>query len=167
MIGAGLGGALAGINAPSAPAAPGAPAPEAGPLSGLGINAPTSQIMKNVGAIGMAGIADKALNTPAAKDTSTPTGPTIAPQVAGIYQPSSTGGSSPSNPLGGLGNIGYAEGGHVPLKNGAYIIPADVVSALGNGSSKAGAEFLQRLMAQVKQEAIKRQGVGAAKAYAA
>jgi len=89
---------------------------------------------------------------------------TLAPQVGGIYPAS---GSTPSNPLGGLGQIGYAKGGHVPLKNGAYIIPADVVSALGNGSSKAGAEFLQRLLVQVRREAIKRQGVGAARAHAA
>ena len=87
----------------------------------------------------------------------------LAPQVAGIYGS----GSTPNNPLGGLGKMGYASGGHVPLKNGAYIIPADVVSALGNGSSKAGAEFLQRLMVQVKHEATKRQGLGAARAHAA
>ena len=65
------------------------------------------------------------------------------------------------------GGVMYAHGGHVPLKNGAYIIPADVVSALGNGSSKAGAEFLQRLMVQVKHEATKRQGLGAARKHVA
>lgn len=76
------------------------------------------------------------------------------------------------SPVSGLGDIGkqsaatggmltLKQGGHVPLKNGAYIIPADVVSALGNGSSKAGAEFLRRLMDEVRREATKRQGLGA------
>ena len=145
----------------------------ANPLSKIGdaiTKMPAGQMVKNIGAIGVAGMADKALNPAAPKqDTSTPTSVplTVAPQVSGIYQPSSTGGSSPSNPLGGLGNIGFAKGGHVPLKDGAYIIPADVVSALGNGSSKAGAEFLQRLMIQVKHEAVKRQGMGAARAHVA
>lgn len=59
------------------------------------------------------------------------------------------------------GMLTLKQGGHVPLKDGAYIIPADVVSALGNGSSKAGAEFLRHLMAEVRREAIKRQGLGA------
>ena len=61
------------------------------------------------------------------------------------------------------GLLALKQGGHVPLKDGAYIIPADVVSALGNGSSKAGAEFLRRLLAEVRREAIKRQGLGAVK----
>lgn len=80
-----------------------------------------------------------------------------------------------SGPLGGLGDIGMAtggitalaQGGQVHLKEGAYIIPADVVSALGNGSTKAGAEFLRHLMIQVRKESIKRQGLGAAKNHAA
>lgn len=38
------------------------------------------------------------------------------------------------------------EGGSIRLKNGDFIIPADVVSALGNGSSKAGAKYLTHLM---------------------
>jgi hypothetical protein len=37
---------------------------------------------------------------------------------------------------------GLAEGGAVGLENGDFILPADVVSALGNGSTKAGANFL-------------------------
>jgi hypothetical protein len=80
-----------------------------------------------------------------------------------------------SGPLAGLGDIGMAtggitalaHGGQVPLKEGAYIIPADVVSALGNGSTKAGAEFLRHLMIQVRKEAVKRQGLGAAKNHVA
>ena len=35
-----------------------------------------------------------------------------------------------------------AHGGQVNLEDGQFIIPADVVSALGNGSTKAGAAFL-------------------------
>tara|TARA_R110000868_G_scaffold42547_1_gene143791 strand:+ start:204 stop:1148 length:945 start_codon:yes stop_codon:yes gene_type:complete len=74
-------------------------------------------------------------------------------------------------PLGQLGSIGMAtggitalaQGGQIPVKEGAYIIPADVVSALGNGSSKAGAEYLQRLMIEVRKEAVNIQGIGAAK----
>jgi len=78
-----------------------------------------------------------------------------------------------SGPLGGLGSIGratggitaLAHGGQVPLGDGAYIIPADVVSALGNGSSKAGADYLRRLMIEVRKEAVGRQGMGAAKKH--
>ena len=82
---------------------------------------------------------------------------------------------SPSGPLSSLGSIGkatggltaLAHGGQVPLKDGAYIIPADVVSALGNGSSKAGAEFLRHLMMEVRKEAVNIQGLGAAKKHGA
>jgi|694.fasta_scaffold97074_3 hypothetical protein len=38
--------------------------------------------------------------------------------------------------------MNFAQGGEVGLKEGQFIIPADVVSALGNGSTKAGANFL-------------------------
>lgn len=37
---------------------------------------------------------------------------------------------------------GLAAGGSVDLHDGDFIFPADVVSALGNGSTKAGAQFL-------------------------
>lgn len=37
---------------------------------------------------------------------------------------------------------GLAGGGEVALEDGQFILPADVVSALGNGSTKAGAQFL-------------------------
>lgn len=42
----------------------------------------------------------------------------------------------------GLGGRRFAHGGGVDLEEGQFIIPADVVSALGNGSTKAGAAFL-------------------------
>lgn len=38
--------------------------------------------------------------------------------------------------------LNFAKGGEVGLQEGQFIIPADVVSALGNGSTKAGANFL-------------------------
>ena len=46
---------------------------------------------------------------------------------------------------GGIATIQAAKGGSVGLKNGDYIVPADVVSALGNGSTKAGAKYLTHL----------------------
>lgn len=42
----------------------------------------------------------------------------------------------------GSQTMGMAAGGEVPLEDGDWIIPADVVSALGNGSTDAGASFL-------------------------
>lgn len=36
----------------------------------------------------------------------------------------------------------FAGGGEVNLEDGQFILPSDVVSALGNGSTKAGAQFL-------------------------
>ena len=71
-----------------------------------------------------------------------------------------------SDLIAGIGSIGMAKGGQVPIKEGAYVIPADVVSALGNGSSKAGADFLYRLLYEVKVEATKRHGLGAVHASA-
>jgi hypothetical protein len=54
--------------------------------------------------------------------------------------------------FGGLGGgkglgMGLAAGGGVRLQEGQFIIPADVVSALGNGSTKAGAKFLDDFFA--------------------
>ena len=46
---------------------------------------------------------------------------------------------------GGVATIRAARGGSVHLRNGDFIIPADVVSALGNGSTKAGAKYLTHL----------------------
>ena len=40
---------------------------------------------------------------------------------------------------------GKAHGGSIRLENNAFIIPADVVSAIGNGSTKAGAKYLDHL----------------------
>jgi len=38
----------------------------------------------------------------------------------------------------------FAEGGSAGLENGGFVVPADVVSALGNGSSSAGLEVLAK-----------------------
>lgn len=40
---------------------------------------------------------------------------------------------------------GAAKGGQLHLRDGSFIIPADVVSAIGNGSTKAGAQYLDHL----------------------
>jgi hypothetical protein len=52
----------------------------------------------------------------------------------------------PGKAEGGIATLHAKAGGSVPLRNGDYIIPADVVSALGNGSSKAGAKYLTHLV---------------------
>ena len=94
--------------------------------------------------------------------------PTLAAGLAPAQAPA----AAAAGPLAGIGSensmqgaaeggIMMAKGGHVPLKDGAYIIPADVVSALGNGSTKAGGEFLRQLIESVKGESTKRHGLGA------
>jgi hypothetical protein len=40
----------------------------------------------------------------------------------------------------------------VLLSDGEYVVPADVVSGLGNGSSDAGAKHLDEMMARVRQQ---------------
>lgn len=64
-----------------------------------------------------------------------------------VYKPlGSTGGWGYQGMARG-GEIRYAnkKGGSVSLRNGDFIIPADVVSAIGNGSTKAGAKYLDHL----------------------
>lgn len=41
------------------------------------------------------------------------------------------------------GGLTTLKGGGIAMRDGQYVIPADVVSAIGNGSSKAGAKFLE------------------------
>lgn len=46
------------------------------------------------------------------------------------------------------------EGGHdVLLANNEYVVPADVISALGNGSSDAGAEHMDKMLERVRTAA--------------
>lgn len=51
-----------------------------------------------------------------------------------------------SNPFSGFaeGGLTTLKGGGIAMRDGQYVIPADVVSAIGNGSSKAGARFLEQ-----------------------
>ena len=42
------------------------------------------------------------------------------------------------------GGLTTLKGGGISMREGQYVIPADVVSAIGNGSSKAGAKFLEQ-----------------------
>jgi len=42
------------------------------------------------------------------------------------------------------GGRSLAEGGGVNLQSGQFVIPADIVSDLGNGDTKAGMEFLRQ-----------------------
>jgi hypothetical protein len=42
--------------------------------------------------------------------------------------------------------------GDVLLSDGEYVVPADVVSGLGNGSSDAGAKHLDEMMARVREQ---------------
>lgn len=174
LIGGVTGGALAGLNAAGSPT--GATAPSAGapdkavditletqptPLEGLGTSISSmsgKQMLGNVGILGAAAMGENALNKKpeeaANVNPKLASGLTAAMPVSQIYQ---------GGPMSGMAGIGMARGGQVPVRDGAYIIPADVVSALGNGSSKAGAEFLRRLMEEVKHEAVGRHGLGAAR----
>ena len=171
LIGGLTGGALAGVNAgagaptttPSDPIGAGPTGVSASmeapsPLSGLGDKLGSmsgTQVMQNVGILGAGAMGEHALNQKPA--TPTDVNPKLAAGLPAAMSPSDV----YSGPISGIGRIGMASGGQVPIKEGAYVIPADVVSALGNGSSKAGAEFLYRLMDEVKNEATKRQGLGA------
>jgi len=55
-------------------------------------------------------------------------------------------GSPFANPFRGFsdGGLTTLKGGGIAMRDGQYVIPADVVSAIGNGSSKAGAKFLEQ-----------------------
>jgi hypothetical protein len=45
------------------------------------------------------------------------------------------------------------DGGEGRLADGEFVIPADVVSGLGGGSSKAGADMLYQMMERIRQMA--------------
>lgn len=141
-----LGGAL-GISSGLATGAVGAAGigTAAGTMKGVG-DAQTKQAQRadqkqgvaNAAAVG--GPPAAATNLYAANATSTP----IASSDQKIFA------------TGGIAAL--AKGGHgVRLEDSDYIIPADVVSALGNGSSKAGARYLQEQLARLNSVG----GVGA------
>lgn len=107
----------------------------------------------------------------------------VAPQVpvAPVTQPVTQ--EAPANDLGGNaqgGMIGYAQGGianlgyylggatdgmadkipakiegkqQAKLSHGEFVVPADIVSALGSGNSSAGAKVLYDMMDRVRQHA--------------
>lgn len=64
-----------------------------------------------------------------------------------VYQPLDAQDSSwlPRKAQGGEIRYAAKQGGSVRLRNGDFIVPADVVSAIGNGSTKAGAKYLDHL----------------------
>lgn len=173
-----LGGSLLGAGAAGTGVLAGATL--SGVASGLGTGAAIAAGTVGAGALAGAGMAVNEMTKGPPK--STPNVPTLAPGLVpgmSAAEAVSPAAAPSAAPLGGLGSIGQeqkkaasgglmmARGGSVPVRDGAYIIPADVVSALGNGSSKAGAEFLRRLMEEVKHQGAKRHGLGAVKRDAA
>lgn len=49
--------------------------------------------------------------------------------------------------------VSMDDGGQGRLADGEFVIPADVVSGLGGGSSKAGADILYQMMERIRQQA--------------
>ena len=182
-------GAAPGAGAAPAPVAPLAKiAPEppnalvAGINKTLGTNATGKEMIGGLGVIGtgagseytIQGIKGQdAINATASEEDKARGLAAINQGSSGLAGVRAAGLPDGTGPLGGLGSIGratggitaLAHGGQVALGDGAYIIPADVVSALGNGSSKAGADYLRRLMIEVRKEAVNLQGMGAAKKH--
>ena len=159
--------------------------PALGDITGSNPNLPTmGQVQQGVMGVGLGGVTEytgnsmvdaQAAASKAASEDAARAGTFANQNQAGMNRVQGLGLGSSSGPLSALGSIGratggltaLAHGGQVPLKDGAYIIPADVVSALGNGSSKAGAEFLRHLMMEVRKESVNIQGLGAAKKHVA
>ena len=72
-------------------------------------------------------------------------GPKKVFMAGGRYLSGATDGMADKVPA----NVGREE---VRLSDGEFVIPADVVSHLGNGNSNAGAAFLHKFMNDVRQE---------------
>ena len=72
-------------------------------------------------------------------------GPKKVFMAGGRYLSGTTDGMADKVPA----NVGREE---VRLSDGEFVIPADVVSHLGNGNSNAGAAFLHKFMNDVRQE---------------
>lgn len=81
--------------------------------------------------------------------------PAMMPRTGGAVRPKSRydteeqeqGMGNPfANPFAGFaeGGLTTLKGGGISMREGQYVVPADVVSAIGNGSSKAGAKFLEQ-----------------------
>lgn len=69
-----------------------------------------------------------------------------APEMAGMVRGAGDGQSDSIK-------VKMDDGGEGRLGDGEYVITADVVSALGNGSSEAGAKVLDALMQRVRAQA--------------
>lgn len=151
----------------------GAPAPEAGGLQGL-FNEFKAMPLKDKLMTGlMASSAYQMLNQPKPYEKEKYK-PTFKPGLYTGYQPVQPTPYTPQYAHGGLADLGgYSDGGRmlkgpgdgmsddIPatiankqparLANEEFVIPADVVSHLGNGSSEAGAKVLYKMMDRVRQ----------------
>ena len=102
----------------------------------------------------------------------TPKAPPPAAPAPVVPAPAAPGQENPVIPFaqGGIANLGYYLGGatdgmadKIPatiagkqkaaLSHGEFVIPADIVSALGSGNSSAGAKVLYGMMDRVRQHA--------------
>jgi len=132
----------------------------------------------------------KGKGSPAKATVNTPT-PTPAPAVVDnhIYIPQYAHGGNVDYSMGGLGSLGsYSDGGqllkgpgdgvsdsipasigeHQParLAEGEFVVPARIVSELGNGSTDAGAKRLYAMMDRIKEKRAKTKDIAAdTKAY--
>ena len=173
-----LGGSLLGAGAAGTGVLAGATL--SGVASGLGTGAAIAAGTVGAGTLGAVGAGiNEAVESADAADAAAKAdvarGVANQPKLAAGLTPAQAPGAAAAaaaNPLAGIGSdqpiqgaaeggIMRAKGGHIPLKDGAYVIPADVVSALGNGSTKAGGAFLRQLIEAVKDESTKRHGLGA------
>ena len=73
-----------------------------------------------------------------------PAPPAQTTQPTPVYNPEYSGENVLRTVQGLLGTQNMARGGIVGLQDGGFVVPADVVSHLGNGSSRAGLAHLQR-----------------------
>lgn len=136
-----------------------------GAITGLGIGAGTvgATVIGGAAAAGMgidAAITEGDMQRADKKQTAANAAAAAAPAAAtNLY-------SAPTAPISSGGQQYFATGGLTSLAKGGssmrledsdYIIPADVVSALGNGSSKAGARYLDQQFARLNSVG----GVGA------
>lgn len=84
------------------------------------------------------------LNAPPPAYQPPPAPPAAAAPAAPAYNPAYSGENVLKTVQGLLGGSRLAKGGIVGLQDGGFVVPADVVSHLGNGSSDAGMAHLAR-----------------------
>jgi len=114
---------------------------------------------------GIASVAPAAPVVPASPVNPTPTTPDVVAAAQGGLL-----GSPQEYAKGGIADLGYYLGGHtdgmadkVPaniddqqpakLSHGEFVLPSDVVSALGSGNSSAGAKVLYDMMDRIRKHA--------------